>query len=62
VPENPASLTIPGGYTVPAVALLVILWFLAHLNGQKAFGMGVPIAVLSVVFFGNADASVKGWP
>jgi amino acid transporter len=51
-PVDPGSFTIPGGYTVPAAASLVILWFLSHLTGQEAIGMAILVAVLTGVFFG----------
>ena len=52
VPDDSKSFRIPGGYTVPAAASLVILWFLSHLTGQEALGMAILIAVLTGVFFG----------
>jgi basic amino acid/polyamine antiporter, APA family len=51
-PNIPGSFTIPGGYTVPVVTSLVILWFLAHLTGPEAIGMAILVAVLTGVFFG----------
>jgi hypothetical protein len=51
-PDVPGSFSIPGGITVPAAATIVIVWFLAHLTGQEAFGMAVLVAVLSILFLG----------
>lgn len=52
LPDHSGSFRIPGGYLVPVAASLVILWFLSHLSGQKAFGIAILISLLTAVFFG----------
>lgn len=43
---------IRGGYTVPILASLAILWFLSHLKSNEFLGMGIFILFLSLVYFG----------
>jgi len=59
------SFRIPGGYTVPVAASIVILWFLSNLTGGEAIGMLILIGVFTAVFFvkrfveARAAATVK---
>ena len=51
VPEDTKSFRIPGGYTVPVAASIVILWFLSHLTGREATGILILFGVFTAVFF-----------
>ena len=42
---------IPGGYTVPILSSLFILWFLYHLSNDSIIGIGLFIAILSLIYF-----------
>jgi amino acid transporter len=47
------SFKIPGGYTVPVLATIFILYILSSLSKVEFIGIGVAIAVLSVTYFGK---------
>ncbi len=47
----PGSFHIPGGLTVPIVAILVILWFLTNLSKNELMGMGLFFVVLTLLYF-----------
>jgi len=51
VPDHSKSFRIPGGYTVPAAAVLVILWLLWHLTSREFTGILILIGVFTIVFF-----------
>jgi amino acid transporter len=53
VPAHSESFRIPGGYTVPVVASIVILLLLSNLTGREAIGMLILIGVFTIVFFGK---------
>jgi amino acid transporter len=42
---------IPGGYTVPILAFVVILWFLSNLSPNKIMSLGIFIMILTILFF-----------
>lgn len=42
---------IPGGYTVPILSSLFILWFLYHLSNDSIIGIGLFIIVLTIIYF-----------
>lgn len=44
------AFTIPGGWTVPILAILIILYFLSNLPQNEMIGTAVVIGVLSVLF------------
>jgi amino acid transporter len=44
------SYTIPGGLTIPVLAVLSIVWFLSNLSWQEMSGMAIFLAVLSLLF------------
>lgn len=50
-PDNLESFRIPGGYTVPILASLIIIWFLSNLSGQERNSMFFLIAILTGVYF-----------
>jgi amino acid transporter len=52
LPNHSQSFKVPGGYTIPGIATLIILWFLSHLTGQEAAGIIILIAILTAVYFG----------
>lgn len=41
---------IPGGLTVPILAILVILYFLSHLSKDEIFGTGIFVGILSLIY------------
>jgi len=49
--KTPIPFKIPGGLTVPAIALIVIIWFLSNLTQQEALGIGLFAVGLSVIYF-----------
>jgi len=42
---------IPGGYTVPILAFVVILWFLSNLSPNKIMSLGIFIMILTILYF-----------
>lgn len=46
----PDSFRIPGGYTIPILAVLTILWLLSNLTRPEMLGMLITLASLSVIF------------
>jgi len=48
--DNPESFRIPGGYTVPILAIAGILWFLSNLSANKLLGFGVFMLILTVLY------------
>jgi amino acid transporter len=49
--DEPSSFVIPGGYLIPVVAIVIIVWFLSNLKIKEVVGMMIFIAVLSVVYY-----------
>ena len=45
------SFRIPGGYLVPIIAVLVILFFLSNLSFNELFALGIFIGVLSIIYY-----------
>ncbi|MGB6035349.1 MAG: APC family permease [Cryomorphaceae bacterium] len=48
--DNRESFKIPGGYTVPILAIAAGLWFLSNLSANKLLGFGVLIVILTVLY------------
>ena len=46
------SFKIPGGYIIPVVAVLIILWFLSNLSGNEIIGMISFLGILSLIYLG----------
>ncbi|QMU30629.1 APC family permease [Adhaeribacter radiodurans] len=46
-----ASFRIPGGYTVPLLAVVTILVFLSNLTQSEMIGMLITLVVLSILFY-----------
>lgn len=42
---------IPGGYVVPILSIIVIIWFLSNLSKNKILGFGLLIAILTALYF-----------
>lgn len=42
---------IPGGYTIPILVLIIIIWFLSNLTGQERNSMLVLLIVLTMIYF-----------
>lgn len=42
---------IPGGYTIPILASMIIIWFLSNLSGQERNSMLILLAVLTTIYF-----------
>ncbi|WP_181422825.1 hypothetical protein [Arenibacter sp. ARW7G5Y1] len=45
------SFRIPGGYIVPILAILVILFFLSNLALNELIAIGTFIGVLSIIYY-----------
>jgi basic amino acid/polyamine antiporter, APA family len=45
------SFRIPGGYTVPILTVLAILWFLSNLTAPEMEGMLITLLVLTAIFY-----------
>ena len=41
---------IPGGWTVPVLALTVVMWLLAHTEAPEAIGLAILSALISFVY------------
>jgi len=50
-PPGIESFRIPGGYTVPVLASMIIIWFLSNLSGKEQFSMLIAIAGLTLIYF-----------
>ncbi len=48
---NTSGFTIWGGYIVPIIAILIIVWFLTNLTREEMIGMAVFIVVLSILYY-----------
>lgn len=42
---------LPGGYIVPIMSSIVILWFLSNLSENKILGFGLLIAILTILYY-----------
>jgi len=51
VPAHSESFRVPGGYTIPVAAAIVILWFLSHLTSREAIALLILVLILTAVFF-----------
>lgn len=45
-----ASFRIPGGYAIPVLAIITIIWFLSNLTTEEMIGIVVFIAILSALY------------
>lgn len=48
--NDPLAFKIPGGYMVPVLSVITILWFLSNLATEKVIGMVVAITILSLAY------------
>ena len=49
--KYPSTFKIPGGYTVPVISIITILWFLSHLTSKELTGLGIFVTLISVAYF-----------
>ena len=49
--KDEAVFKIAGGYTVPIIAMITILWFLSNLSAKEVIGLVIFVALLSVIYF-----------
>ncbi len=49
--EYPGGFKIPGGWTVPILAIAIILYFLSSLSANEMIGTAIVIGVLTIIFF-----------
>lgn len=49
--NDPLAFRIPGGYIIPVLSVITILWFLSNLATEKMIGMVVAITVLSLAYY-----------
>jgi amino acid transporter len=50
-PADLGSFRIPGGFTVPILVAIIIVWFLSNLSGQERNSMLILVVALSVIYF-----------
>jgi len=48
--KNDNTFKVPGGFLVPVIAILTIIWLLSNLTTREQIGISIFIAVLSVLF------------
>lgn len=49
--SNKKTFRIPGGYIVPILSIIVILWFLSNLSENKILGFVLLIVILTILYF-----------
>ena len=42
---------IPGGYLVPILSVIIIVWLLSNLERKEVIGFGVYIVILTLIYF-----------
>lgn len=57
--EYAGAFNIPGGYTVPVLAIAAICWFLSHLSEKEMAGMLIFLSVLSIIYLVIFSANRK---
>ena len=60
--SNGKTFRIPGGYIVPVLSIIVILWFLSNLSENKILGFGLLIAILTILYFVINSKPIKRLP
>ena len=48
--DDSNTFRIPGGYTIPVLSIITILWFLSNLTSPEMLGIVIMIGVLSAIF------------
>jgi amino acid transporter len=48
--REPDSYTVPGGLTIPILAVIAIFWLLSNLSWQEMVGMAVFLAIFSLIY------------
>jgi amino acid transporter len=51
--ENPAAFKMVGGLTIPIVALLGLIWFMAQSKMNEVIGIGLFLGILTVIYGGK---------
>ena len=49
--KTSGTFKIPGGLTIPTIALIIIIWFLSHLTSEEAIGITIFAGALTVLYF-----------
>jgi amino acid transporter len=49
--ESFTGFKMPGGFTVPVVATIIILWVLSNLSKQELIGISITLLLLSIIYF-----------
>ena len=49
--DHKGSFKIPGGWTVPIIAIAIIIYFLSSLSVNEIIGTGLFIVALTLIFF-----------
>lgn len=44
------SFRIPGGYIIPALSILIIMWLLSHLTKKEMIGISVFLSLMSLIY------------
>tara|TARA_R110002111_G_scaffold215192_1_gene277927 strand:+ start:64 stop:1365 length:1302 start_codon:yes stop_codon:yes gene_type:complete len=47
---QPGEFEIPGGWIVPIISILIILYFLSHLNKNEMIASGIFVGILSLIY------------
>ncbi|RPH33311.1 MAG: amino acid permease [Bacteroidales bacterium] len=50
--DDSNTFKIPGGYIIPILSIITILWFLSNLTPQEMLGILIMISVLSTIYLG----------
>jgi L-asparagine transporter-like permease len=50
--NSPDTFKIPGGYFVPVLSVIIILWFLSNLTRNEVIGIISFIGILSLIYLG----------
>jgi len=56
---NNNEFRIPGGYTVPILSILIIIWLLSNLSQNEFMGIGLFIFGLTIIYFFKKSVSRK---
>lgn len=49
--DTEAKFMIAGGFTVPIIAIITILWFLSNLSSREVTGLAIFVGILTVIYF-----------
>ena len=51
--NNSTGFRIPGGYTIPVLSAIFIIWFLLQLSTKEFIAVGIFFIALSIIYFVN---------